>query len=55
MISGPALLNTNVPIKGIDTAFSILQIQFKWIFVFIIVICVIEAGKSVYRLIKERL
>lgn len=54
MMAGPALLNTGMMIGGNDMVMRIVQAQFKWIFVIIIVASVAEAGKIVYRIIKER-
>ena len=61
MIAGPALINPELlqaAIPGsIETAknvVSILSVQFIWVYVIVIIVSVIEVGRGVYRIYKDR-
>ena len=54
MMTGPALLNTSITIGGNDVVMKIVQAQFRWIFLIIIIVSVVEIGKTVYRIVKDR-
>ena len=54
MMSGPALLNTEVMIGGSNTVIKILQAQFVWVFVVIIIASVVEVVKISIRIVKDR-
>lgn len=59
MMTGPALLNTELTFVGdamkvLHTVMPILNMQFTWIFIIVIIACTVDMGKNVYRIIKDR-
>jgi hypothetical protein len=61
MMTGPALLNPDITLLGgtqISTVFHqvmpMLNMQFRWVFVIVIIVCAVDIGKSIYRMIKEK-
>lgn len=60
MMAGPALLNADIAVAGnasltdaLGQVMPALAANFRWVFVLVIIGCVAEAGKSIYRIVRE--
>lgn len=58
MMTGPALLNPQIAeywaAPGMSSVVTMLNAQFHWIFVIVIIACLAEAGKGIYRIIRSK-
>lgn len=62
MMAGPVLLNSALTISGdaatvesFSTVMSVLRSQFHWVFVLVILGSVIEIGRTIIRMVRERI
>lgn len=58
MLTGPALLNPQMAelgvSQGLASAMVMLNLQFRWIFAIVIIACLAEAGKGIYRIVRNK-